>query len=257
MKRTFVAAAALAGLLLAAGAARADVKTMEVTINSGDGDFKAFVAIPDGKGPFPAVVVIQEWWGLNEWIKDNARRFAAKGYVALAPDLYHGKVADDPKVAGQLMKSLPKDRAIRDLKAAVTKLTQMDNVAKGKIGSIGWCMGGMYSLQGALNDDRITSCVMCYGQVVTDPAKLKPLNATVLGIFGENDGGIPAAGVREFEKALKTAGKSVEKINIYPGAGHGFMRPGNAAMKNAEFRETQANDAWAQIDAFFAKTLAK
>jgi carboxymethylenebutenolidase len=257
MNRTFVATAALAGLLLAAGAARADVKSMEVTLNSGDGDFKAFVAIPDGKGPFPAVVVIQEWWGLNDWIKENAKRFAEKGYVAIAPDLYHGKVTADPAVAGQLIKALPKDRAVRDLKAAVAKLMQMDNVAKGKIGSIGWCMGGMYSLQLALNDDHIKACVMCYGQVVTDPAKLKSLNGPVLGIFGEDDKGIPATGVREFEKALQTAGKKVEKINIYTGAGHGFMRPNSTAMKNPEYREMQANDAWSQIDAFFTKSLAK
>jgi carboxymethylenebutenolidase len=254
--RTFVAACASLALLLLAGPARADIETKEITLNSGDGDFKAFVAIPDGKGPFPAVVVIQEWWGLNDWIKENAKNFAKKGYVAIAPDLYHGKVTSDPKEAGTLIKGLPKDRAIRDLKAAVTKLSEMPNVAKGKIGSIGWCMGGMYSLQGALNDDRIKACVMCYGQVVTKADDLKSLKAPVLGLFGEDDKGIPATGVREFEKALQSL-KLVEKINLYPGAGHGFMRAPSTALQNPEYRETQANDAWRQIDAFFAKTLTK
>jgi len=256
MRRTFVAAAALLFLGLPTQA-QAQIKTMDITIKSGDEDIKAFVAIPEGKGPFPGIVVIQEWWGLNDWIKDNAKRMAGKGFVAIAPDLYRGQVTEDPKVAGQLRKGMPNDRAVRDLKAAVDKLASMDNVQKNKIGSIGWCMGGQLSLQAALADPRITSCVMCYGAVVTDPAKLKPLNAKVLGVFGEDDMGIPAAGVREFEGALKTAGKAVEKINIYKGAGHGFMRPRNGANPNPEYRETAANDAWAQIDAFFSNTLKK
>jgi carboxymethylenebutenolidase len=256
MQRTFVAA--LTGLIVLGLGGRAQaqpqIKTMELTVKSGDEQYKAFVAIPEGKGPFPAIVVIQEWWGLNDWIKENAKHFAEKGFVAIAPDLYHGKVASDPKDASQLMSGLPKDRALRDLKAAVDKVVAMDNVKKDQIGSIGWCMGGMYSLQLALNDPRVKSCVMCYGAVVTDADKLKPLNAKILGIFGEKDMGIKAADVRTFEKAL---GKSAEKINIYPDAGHGFMRPPSAALKNAAYNETAANDAWQQIDAFFTNTLKK
>src|SRR5205807_759753 len=104
---------------------------------------------------------------LNDWIKENAQRLAGHGYVCLAPDLYHGKVTDDPRVAGQLLKGLPKDRAVRDLKAAVGTLAAMDNVKKGDIGVIGWCMGGGYALQLALHDKRVKACAMCYGPVVT------------------------------------------------------------------------------------------
>jgi carboxymethylenebutenolidase len=259
MKRMIVAALASLGLLVLAAPVQAQlqVKTMDITIKSGDEEIKAFLAVPEGKGPFPGIVVIQEWWGLNDWIKDNAKRFASKGYVAIAPDLYRGKVTDDPKVAGQLRKSMPNDRALRDLQAAVDKLGSMDNVQKSNIGSIGWCMGGQLSLQLALHDPRVKACVMCYGAVVTDPEKLKPLNAKVLGIFGEDDMGIKASSVREFEGALKTAGKSVEKINIYKGAGHGFMRPNNGATKNPEYRAEATSDAWMQIDAFFVNTLKK
>src|SRR5919197_1512227 len=107
----FWAAALL--LPLTAGLAAAEVKTSEVMLKSGDEEIKAFVAEPEGKGPFPGLVVIQEWWGLNDWIKENARRFAEKGYVAVAPDLYRGKVTDDPRVAGELRKGLPNDRAVR------------------------------------------------------------------------------------------------------------------------------------------------
>jgi carboxymethylenebutenolidase len=242
--------------LLAVGAF-AEVKTSMISFKSGDEDIKGFLAVPDGKGPFPAVVVIQEWWGLNDWIKDNAKKLADKGYVALAPDLYRGKVTDEMKVASQLRKGLPHDRAMRDLKAAVDKLASMDNVKKDRIGSVGWCMGGQYSLQLALADDRVDACVICYGAVVTEADKLRGLKATVLGVFGEDDKGIPAKNVRAFEEALKVAGKPAERINIYADAGHGFMRPNNGPKKNPEYREKQTDDAWQQIFAFFDKTLKK
>ena len=112
MRRSLEFAAALGLMALAAVAARADVKTTDITFKSGDDEVKAFLVEPDGKGPFPAIVVIQEWWGLTDWIKDNAKRLAEQGYVALAPDLYHGKVAKDPMAAGQLMRGLPRDRAV-------------------------------------------------------------------------------------------------------------------------------------------------
>src|SRR5262245_22742190 len=248
----FVTAALV--LTVAAGPALAEVKTMEITIKSGDEEIKAFVAEPEGKGPFPGLVVIQEWWGLVDWIKDNAKRMAENGYVAVAPDLYRGKSTDDPTVARQLLTGLPRDRALRDLKAAVSYLTSKDNVNKEKIGSIGWCMGGGYSLQLALNDDRVKACVMCYGAVVTDANMLKPLNAVVLGVFGEEDMGIKAADVKKFETALKDGGKKTEEIKLYK-AGHGFMRPKNGAAANPEYREAEAKAAWEAIDMFFAKTL--
>ncbi len=250
----------LAGVLLLpllAAPALGQVKTSEIKIKSGDEEIVGFLAVPDGKGPFPGVVVIQEWWGLNDWIKENTKRIAGKGFVALAPDLYRGKVTDQPKVASQLLKGLPKDRAVRDLQAAVATLAGMENVNKDRLGSIGWCMGGGYSLRLALKDSKIKACVICYGAVLSDADELKTLNAAVLGVFGENDKGIPAKSVRAFEEALKTAGKTVEKVNIYKGAGHGFMRPKNGPRPNPEFRESQARDAWTQIEAFFTKTLAK
>jgi carboxymethylenebutenolidase len=255
MRRSLEFAAALGLMALAAVAARADVKTTDITFKSGDDEVKAFLVEPDGKGPFPAIVVIQEWWGLTDWIKDNAKRLAAQGYVTLAPDLYRGKVTDDPAVAGQLLKGLPQDRALRDLKAAVDTLAARDNVQKDKIGSIGWCMGGGFSLQLALADDRIKACVMCYGRPVTKPEMLKSLNATILGIFGEEDKGIPPDTVHQFEGALRDAGKKVEAIHEFK-AGHGFMRPAAGPGKeNPAYREDEAKQAWKEVDAFFAKTL--
>jgi len=255
MRRSLGFATALGLIVVAAATARAEVKTMDITFKSGDDEVKGFLAEPDGKGPFPAIVVIQEWWGLTDWIKDNAKHFAEQGYVALAPDLYRGKVTDDPAIARQLLGGLPKDRAVRDLKAAVDTLAARDNVQKDRIGSIGWCMGGGYSLHLALADDRVKACAMCYGPPVTKPDMLKSLNATILGIFGEEDKGIPPEAVHKFEDALKEAGKKVERIKEYK-AGHGFMRPKNGPDKdNPAYREEEAKEAWQAIDGFFAKHL--
>ncbi len=229
-----ILALCLAGLLMTlsapAWAAETKVKTSDITFKSGDEEIKGFLAEPEGNGPFPAIVVIQEWWGLTDWIKDNAKRLAAQGYVTLAPDLYRGKVAEDMQTASVLRKGMPNDRALRDLKGAVDTLVAKGNVNKERIGSIGWCMGGQYSLQLALHDNRIKACTMCYGAVVTDPDMLKPLNATVLGIFGKQDRGIPPEQVEKFEAALKNAGKNIEAIKEFD-AGHGFMRRTTPAAK--------------------------
>jgi carboxymethylenebutenolidase len=250
--RVTVVGVVLALLLLAGGLARAaEVKGEEVTFSSGDEKIKGFLAVPEGKGPFPAIVVIQEWWGLTDWIKDNAKRLAKDGYVCLAPDLYRGKVAKDFKTAGSLMGGMPQDRALRDLKGAVDYLAKHDKVNKEKIGVIGWCMGGGLALQSALADKRVAACVMCYGRVVTDGDKLKSLNATVLGIFGKEDKGIPIDDVRKFGKALKEEGKKLAAIHEYD-AGHGFMRD---AKENKAYNAEAAKAAWKEIDKFFAKTL--
>jgi carboxymethylenebutenolidase len=242
-------------LLAVPALASADIKLTNLKLKSGETEFRAVLAMPDGPGPFPAIVVIQEWWGLNDWIIDNAKHFAELGYIAIAPDLYHGKVTDNPSVAGQLMKGLPPDRALRDLKTCVDELVNNPKVNKEKIGCIGWCMGGGYTLQAALNDPRIAAAAICYGRVVDNPETLQPLKAAILGVFGAKDQGIPVATVRKFEEAAKTAGKTVEKINVYP-AGHGFMRPTNGPDKaNPVYDEASAKDAWKQIDTFFAKYL--
>jgi carboxymethylenebutenolidase len=246
--------ALLALALLPAALDAADVTGKMIKIKSGEDEIGAYVAMPEGKGPFPGIVVIQEFWGLTDWIKENARRLAGQGYVALAPDLYRGKVAEDPMTARKLMQGMPMDRALGDLKASLDALAKMDSVDKSKLGSIGWCMGGGYSLQVALKDERVKACVMCYGRVVTEPKGVEPLKAAVLGIFGEEDMGIKAADVRKFEGALKEAGKKSEGIKLFK-AGHGFMRPKTGSGKNPAYREEEANQAWKDIEGFFAKTL--
>ncbi|HMA18045.1 MAG TPA: dienelactone hydrolase family protein, partial [Thermoanaerobaculia bacterium] len=116
------------------------------TFPSGSETVSGYLALPEGAGRKPALVVIQEWWGLNDFVKGKADEFAKKGYVAFAPDLYRGKVATDPDTAHQLMRGMPEDRAIRDLKAAFDYLRSRNDVDADHIGSVGWCMGGGYSL---------------------------------------------------------------------------------------------------------------
>jgi carboxymethylenebutenolidase len=144
----------------------------------------------EGKDPFPAIVVIHEWWGLNDWVKEQASKLADEGYVTLAVDLYRGKVATTPDMAHEIMRGVPDDRAGRDWRAAVTFLRSQSNVKKDRVGSIGWCMGGGYSLQTAFEVPDLAATVINYGHLVTEPENLKKINAPILGLFGGKDQGI-------------------------------------------------------------------
>jgi len=224
-----------------------------ITFESGEETASGFLATPAGPGPHGAVVVIQEWWGLNDWIKDQARALAKEGYVALAPDLYRGKVTDDPNEAHQLMMGAPPDRVLRDLKAAVAYLRGRPGVDKARIGTIGWCFGGRYSLALATEDPALAAVVAYYGAPPTDPTAIEKIAAPVLGNFGGEDKGPSPDQVRAFEAAMKEAGKSVD-IKIYEGAGHAFANVNNPW---SGYREAAAGDAWARSTAFFAKHLKK
>src|SRR5664280_676945 len=181
-----------------------------VSYKSGDDTVNGFLYTPAGKGPFPALIVIHEWWGLNDWVKEQASKFADEGYVTLAIDLYRGKVATTPDEAHEIMRGVPEDRANRDLLAASSYLRAQKNVDAKRVGSIGWCMGGGYSLNLALNDPKLKAAVINYGHLAADDATLKKINAAILGIFGGQDRGIPVADVNKFEAQLKALGKTVE-----------------------------------------------
>ena len=234
--------------LLALPALAATSKT--VSYRSGDDTVQAVLYTPEGKGPFPALVVIHEWWGLTDWVKEQASKLAEQGYVALAIDLYRGKVADTPELAHELMRGVPEDRALRDLHAAVEYLRSQPNVRRDHIASIGWCMGGGYALDVALQEATLRATVINYGHLATDPDALKKIDAQILGIFGGKDGGIPVEDVKKFEQTLKQDGKKIE-VKIYPDAGHGFENPNN----KAGYRADDAADAWQRTVTFLANTL--
>jgi carboxymethylenebutenolidase len=248
MKRTLIFA--LAGLLAAASAFAADGKP--VSYKSGDETVQGTLYAPTGKGPFPALVVVHEYWGLNDWVKEQASRLADQGYVSLAVDLYRGKVATTPEMAHELMRGVPEDRAKRDLHAAVGFLKSQSNVKKDRIGSIGWCMGGGYALDVALQEPDLAAAVINYGHLATDPEALKKINAPILGLFGGQDRGLSPDDVHKFEQQLKQLGKKVD-IKIYDDAGHAFENPNN----KDGYRAADAADAQKRTVDFLAMALKK
>jgi carboxymethylenebutenolidase len=237
-------------LILSTAAFAANPK--DVSYKSGDETVKGVLYTPPGKGPFPAIIVIHEWWGLNDWVKGEASKLSDQGYITLAVDLYRGKVATTPDVAHELMRGVPEDRAKRDLHAAFVFLQDQRNVKRDRIAAIGWCMGGGYSLDVALQEPTLAADVINYGSLATDPDALKKINAPILGSFGALDQGITPDDVKTFEKRMKQLGKQVD-LKIYPDAGHAFENPNN----KTGYRPEDAADAWKRITDFFAQTLKK
>jgi carboxymethylenebutenolidase len=224
-----------------------------VKFKGAGGEVQGYLARPAGPGPFPAVIVIHEWWGLDDWVRQQADALAAAGSVALAPDLYHGKVTSKQEEAHQLMSGLSEDRALADLKAAFAHLQGMKEVRKDRTGVIGWCMGGRYALRLAVEEPRLAAAVVYYGAPPTDPAAIARIKAPVLGNFGAEDKGPSPEAVRAFEAAMKKAGKSVD-VKIYEGAGHAFANVNNPW---GGYRKEAAEDAWKRTLAFFETHLEK
>ncbi len=223
-----------------------------ITFPSSSGTAQGILYLPQGEGPHPALIVIHEWWGLNDWIKQEAAGYAAQGYVALAVDLYRGKVADTPDLAHELSRGLPQDQGVHDLTAALAYLKTRKDVKRTRIGAVGWCMGGGYALQLAIAAPSLKAVAINYGALDTDKAALAKIHAAVLGNFGGQDRGIPPDAVHGFEAAMQSVGKHVD-VKIYPDAGHAFENPNNKGGYRAE----DAADALARIDRFLAAELKK
>ncbi len=236
--------------LLTSASFAADGKS--VSYKSGDETVQAILYTPAGKGPFPAIIVIHEYWGLNDWVKEQASKLADQGYQALAIDLYRGKVATTPDMAHEIMRGVPEDRAKRDLHAAFEFLQSQPNVKKSRIGAIGWCMGGGYSLDVALQEPTLAADVINYGHLATDPSALEKINAPILGLFGGQDQGITPDDVHKFEAAMKKMGKKID-TKIYDDAGHAFENPNN----KTGYRAADAADAWKRTLDFLATNLKK
>ena len=232
-----------------AAPATAHGDTARVHVGAADKGTDAFVAWPPGKGPFPAVVVAFEYWGLNSQIRDIGLRLAQQGYVAVIPDLYHGQVAGDPESAHILMRGLDQDGAVGDMTAAMDWAASQSKVVPQKIGLLGFCMGGGVALQTALASPRPAAIVMFYGAPESNAEKIAQLKAPLLGHFGEEDKGIDPQRVEAFKTALQGAGKKAE-IYEYSGAGHAFMNETGQG-----YRPDAAKLAWARTLAFYQKNL--
>lgn len=214
----------------------------------GSETLSGYLARPEGVGPLPAVVVIQEWWGLDEHIRDVTRRFASAGFVALAPDLYHGQVVTEPNEARKLVMALDMQAAVGEIQQAVTFLLDQESVQGDKVGIVGFCMGGRLVLETARVEERLGAAVAFYGSPLT-AAEAGEVKAPLLGLFGEDDGGIPVAQVRAMEQALNAAGVEAQ-IRVYAGAGHAFFND-----TRASYNVDAATDSWNRTLSWFRSHL--
>jgi len=218
-----------------------------VDFPSNGGTTKGYLSLPaSGKGP--GVLVLQEWWGLVGHIKNVADRFAAAGYSALAPDLYHGQTANEPDGAGKLFMALNIAQAEKDLRGAAKHLAPHSSTAK--LGAVGFCMGGQLALFAGCVSDYVGAVVDFYGIHPNVKPDYSKLSGPVLGLFAEKDGFVKPEDARAMEAAVKAAGKSVE-VHIYPGVDHAFFNDENKAA----YDKATADDAWRRTLAHFQKNL--
>jgi carboxymethylenebutenolidase len=233
--------------MLGNGKDTSDVITSMVEYHDGT---SGFLARPDSMEKYPAIIMIHEFWGLNDNIKDMAKQMAAEGYVIMAVDLYNGEVATNSTRAGELASGLRNnpEPAIDNMKSAVSFLRKNDSVMSDRIASLGWCFGGGMSLQLALNENMAATGIY-YGRLVTDKESLSVITWPVLGIFGSADTGIPVDQVNAFETALNEINVENE-IYIYEGVGHAFANP-----SGQNYAPEETKDAWQKTVAFFDKHL--
>ena len=218
-----------------------------VEFRSNGGKTAGYLALPKtGKGP--GVLVIQEWWGLVGHIKNVCDRFAAEGFSALAPDLYHGETANEPDAAGKLFMALNIEQAEKDLRGGAKYVAEQASTAK--IGAVGFCMGGQLALFAATVNQNVGAVVDFYGIHPNVKPDYSKLSGPVLGLFAEKDGFVTPETARQVDAEIKKAGKQSE-IHIYPGVDHAFFNNDNKAAYN----KTAADDAWRRTLAFFRGNL--
>lgn len=220
-----------------------------VTFPSNGGTASGYVARPDGGGTHPGVVVIQEWWGLDEHIKDVARRFAGEGFIAIAPDLYHGKVTSEPDEARKLVMGMQREQAAKDMGGAISCLQSLSDVAPKKVGMIGFCMGGALVLHMACHSDGLGAAAAFYPGRQPGAQELAGLKCPLLAVFGERDEGIPLEKVEAVKEGLDQATQPHEVI-VYPGAPHAFFND-----TRESYRPDPAADAWRRTLDLFRKSL--
>ena len=213
-----------------------------------------YLARPEGEGTYPAVIVLQEWWGLNEHIKDVTRRVAQQGYVALAPDLYKGQIATEPDEARKLVMELDMPAAVQEIGSAADFLLAQEYVSGEQVGIMGFCMGGGLVLQAVRADGeaeagRYGAAVAFYGTPL-NPDEAAQVKTPVLGLYGADDGGIPATAVNMMADALTAAGVENE-VHIYEGAPHSVFND-----TRESYRPEAAADAWQRTLDWFGKYLS-
>jgi carboxymethylenebutenolidase len=227
-----------------------------VEFPSNGGSARGYLAVPNG-GSGPGVIVVQEWWGLHPQLMEVCDRLADEGFTALAPDLYHGDLAEHTEMdkAGELMGSLPMDRAARDMSSAVEFLTNHGAVTGDGLGVTGFCMGGGLSLVlGVIRADKVKAVVPYYGVLGYDDdgaPDWSQLNASVVGHYAENDDFFPIDKARALFDHLQGLGKDAT-LNVYPGTGHAFA---NDHDPLGTYNADAAQQAWGRTVSFFKEKL--
>ena len=224
-----------------------------VTFPSNGGEAHGYLAMPEGDATGPGVVVIQEWWGLTDHMADVADRLAAEGFVALAPDLYGGRTTHDAGEAVSLMSELPVEQAVRDLAGAVDFLLAHERVTGGRVGAVGFCMGGGFVLQlGAEVGERAAAVVSFYGVFPHGEPDFSGLRAEVLGHFGERDGSAPPEAALALEQKIREQSGTEVNFHFYD-AGHAFY---NDANPLGTYDPQAARLAWTRTREFLHSRLA-
>ena len=222
-----------------------------IEFQSNGGTARGYLSVPEsGRGP--GVIVIQEWWGLVPHIRDVADRFAREGFVALAPDLYHGDVARSPDEAGKLMMALNIGQAEKDLRGAVRHLLAHEATEGGGVGTVGFCMGGVLSLYAASKNEQVAACVVFYGVHPKVEPDFAALRAPVLGLYADRDQFVPPEAVRALEEKVRAHGKSIE-THTYAGTDHAFFNDTRPEVYDPE----AAADAWRRTVEFLRRHLEK
>jgi carboxymethylenebutenolidase len=214
---------------------------------------QAWLFRADGKGSFPAVVIVHGDFGPTAWVKEQASRLAKKGYVTLVVDLYRGNLPKSPEEAHILERGLAEDRVLRDLAAAVDVLQKRPEVEQRKIAILGFDMGGGHALDFAITDRRVRAVVTCYGRLNTDADHLAKLQGPLLGLFAGKDEGITSETLARFQKAMQRAGKRA-LIHVYANAENGFLDPQSPYL-SAPPAAADVADAWQRIERFLAAEL--
>jgi carboxymethylenebutenolidase len=227
-----------------------EIRTSMADFPSNGDTTPGFLARPDGDGPFPGVVVIQEWWGLNDNIKDIASRFAREGFAAFAPDLYHGEVAPEPDAAQKLMMQLDMNRASRELVGATEYLAEQPFLAGRGIGAIGFCMGGGLALMLACDTPLIRAVAPFYGVNPEPIDRVQAIQGPVFAAYAEHDDWAGPTVREKLHQALSEHGKEFE-IKVYPGTEHAFFNDTRAEVYNAE----ASADAWGRVLELFRTNL--
>jgi carboxymethylenebutenolidase len=222
----------------------------DVEFEANGGTANGYLAEPDGEGP--GIVVLQEWWGVDEHVRDVCERFASEGFLTLAPDLYHGETTDQPDEAQQKMMAMNMDEAEKEMRGAVEYLLEHPK-CNGQVGSVGFCLGGGLSVWAASANPKVGAAVTFYYVMPHGKPDFSRINAPVLGHFGTNDDYISVEDAKALEQELQAAGVEAA-FEFYEGAGHAFFGPHN---RIGTYNEEHARNAWQRTVDFFKKHLTR